>query len=59
MVARNYSKHRSELAKDMGLGKPIRASQQEKAFEESPPIDTQVLISRAKRRSPVKQESGR
>jgi len=59
MVARNYSKHRSELAKDMGLGKPIRPPQQEKASEEAQALDTQVLISRAKRRTPAKQELGR
>ncbi|MBM6595175.1 MucR family transcriptional regulator [Microvirga pudoricolor] len=60
MVARNYSKHRSELAKDMGLGKPVRLpSQEDSPTEEATPVDTQVLISRTKRRGSTKQELGR
>ena len=61
MVARNYSKHRSELAKDMGLGKPVRSSeeQQDSSVDETQSVDTQVLISRTKRRGPAKQELGR
>ena len=58
MVARNYSKHRSELAKDMGLGKPVRP-QDTPSSDEPDTIDTQVLVSRSKRRGSPKQELGR
>jgi len=57
MVAKNYSKHRSELAKDMGLGRPLRLHPMSKdPASPEQEVDTEVLVSRSKRRNTAKQD---
>jgi predicted transcriptional regulator len=61
MVARNYSKHRSELAKDMGLGKPLRSQGASKAELDSAleEVGAGSPASRPRRRNAAKSEMTR